>query len=115
MLVPSGRRLYRVAVIAVLTLGCSDDKADAHTTSAPAETAPNTPYEPAYRDPLLKEVFVDVDEWRDEPVRHRYVHGGFNDSEARFSIYFPPADKYERRFFQYILPVSGNEHAVTLP
>ena len=72
-------------------------------------------YTPVYADPLFKEVFVDVDEWRDEPVRHRYVHGGFNDTDARFSIYFPPEEKYEGRFFQYILPVTGNEHAVTMP
>lgn len=69
----------------------------------------------AYDDPLFKDVFVDIDEWRDEPVRHHYVHGGFTGTDARFSIYFPPEEKYQGRFFHYILPVSGNEHAVTLP
>ena len=37
------------------------------------------------------EPYVDVDEWRDAPVRHRYVHGGFAGTETRFSIYLPPA------------------------
>ncbi|WP_405182140.1 hypothetical protein [Nocardia sp. NBC_01377] len=30
--------------------------------------------------------FIDIDEWRDEPVRHRYVHGGFEGTAARFSL-----------------------------
>ena len=32
---------------------------------------------------LFTEPYVDVDEWRDVPVRHRYVHGGFADTETR--------------------------------
>jgi hypothetical protein len=36
--------------------------------------------------------FVEVDEWRDDPVRHRYVHGGFDGTETQFSLYFPPAE-----------------------
>ena len=30
--------------------------------------------------------YLDVDEWRDVPVRHRYVHGGFAGTETRFSF-----------------------------
>ncbi|MGC9542105.1 PKD domain-containing protein [Streptomyces sp. UG1] len=56
------------------------------------------------------EPYLDVDEWRDIPVRHRYLHGGFADSETRFSIYFPPAEAYQGRFFQHITPVPGSEH-----
>ena len=40
-------------------------------------------------DPKFCDPYVDVDEWRDEPVRHRYVHGGFEGTECRFSLYFP--------------------------
>jgi hypothetical protein len=69
----------------------------------------------AYEDPLFKDIFIDVDEWRDQPVRHRYVHGGFTNTEARFSMYFPPEEQYQGRFFQYILPVPGNEHAISNP
>ena len=82
---------------------------------APKIDATAMAYQPAHADPLFKEVFVDVDEWRDEPVRHRYLHGGFKGTDARFSIYFPPEAEYQGRFFQYILPVSGNEHAVEKP
>ena len=43
-------------------------------------------------------------------MRHRYVHGGFADTETRFSIYLPPADLYEGRFFQHITPVPDSEY-----
>src|SRR3990172_5182639 len=62
-------------------------------------------------DPLSKEPFIDVDEWRDAPVRHRYVHGGFKDTELRFSMYFPPKEKYEGRFFHPVMHIAGNENA----
>jgi hypothetical protein len=28
------------------------------------------------KDTAFKDPYVDIDEWRDKPVRHRYVHGG---------------------------------------
>ena len=31
----------------------------------------------ATKDTMFKAPYVDIDEWRDTPVRHRYVHGGF--------------------------------------
>ena len=54
--------------------------------------------------------YVDADEWRDVPLPHRYVHGGFAGTDTRFSIYFPPAGQYQGRFFQHITPVPGSEH-----
>lgn len=62
------------------------------------------------KDTLFKEPYVDKDEWRDLPVRHRYVHGGFKGTETRFSFYFPPKEKYGGRFFQYITPFPDNEN-----
>lgn len=58
----------------------------------------------------FNEPYVDVDEWRDAPVRHRYVHGGFANTETRFSLYFPPAEQYDGRFFQHITPIPDSEH-----
>ncbi|MGZ4726215.1 MAG: hypothetical protein ACXWB2_00705 [Acidimicrobiales bacterium] len=58
----------------------------------------------------LSEPYIDIDEWRDTPVQHRYVHGGFANSETRFSIYLPPAERYEGRFFQHITPVPDSEN-----
>ena len=67
-----------------------------------------------YPDPLYGEPFVDVDEWRDDPVRHRYVHGGFTGTDLRFSVYFPPAEVYGGRFLQPLMHIAGDEHvAVT--
>ena len=62
------------------------------------------------KDTLFKQPFVDVDEWRDKPVRHRYVHGGFEGNNTRFSFYFPPKEGYEGRFFQYFTPFPDNEN-----
>ena len=60
-------------------------------------------------DTLFKEPYVDTDEWRDAPIRHRYVHGGFKGTPARFSIYFPPKDRYHGRFFQHVTPTPIDE------
>jgi hypothetical protein len=62
-------------------------------------------------DPMFTQPFVDVDEWRDKPVRHRYVHGGFKGTDALFSMYFPPKEQYHGRFFQPIGAISGNENS----
>ena len=64
-------------------------------------------------DPMFVEPFVDVDEWRDEPVSHRYVHGGFHGTDCRFSMYFPHATRYQGRFFHPVSPVPGSEHGAT--
>lgn len=61
-------------------------------------------------DTVFKSPYVDIDEWRDKPVRHRYIHGGFKGNDTRFSFYFPPKEKYEGRFFQYITPFPDNEN-----
>lgn len=67
------------------------------------------------RDSMFDKPYIDVDEWRDQPVRHRYVHGGFEGTECRFSFYFPPAERYEGRFFHMLLPVTGIETAAVNP
>lgn len=61
-------------------------------------------------DELFAQPFVDLDEWRDSPVRHRYVHGGFAGTDTRFSFYFPDAESYEGRFFQHVTPVPQSEN-----
>lgn len=61
-------------------------------------------------DTLFSKPYIDTDEWRDQPVRHRYVHGGFDGTNTRFSLYFPKKDTYEGRFFQYITPFPDNEN-----
>jgi len=62
------------------------------------------------KDPQFTTPYVDIDEWREDPVRHRYVHGGFEGTDTRFSMYFPPEERYEGRFFQPLMPISGTEN-----
>jgi hypothetical protein len=57
--------------------------------------------------------FVDIDEWRDAPRRHRYVHGGFEGTHTRFSFYFPPPELYRGRLFQFLEGgTGGNENTI---
>src|SRR5688500_17240006 len=60
-------------------------------------------------DPLFNAPYVDTDEWRDEPVRHRYIHGGFRGTDARFVFHFPEIARYQGRFFHYVSPVPVSE------
>ena len=75
-------------------------------SEAPTEAAAST-----FTDWTYNEPFIDKDEWREVPVRHRYVHGGFVGTEARFSFYFPPKEKYKGRFFQLITPIPLAENS----
>lgn len=61
-------------------------------------------------DNVFSEPYIDIDEWREKPVKHRYIHGGFRGTETRFSFYFPEKEHYQGRFFQYITPVPDNEN-----
>jgi hypothetical protein len=45
---------------------------------------------------------IDTDEWRDTPIRHRFVHGGFEGTDTRFSLYLPPPERYEGRLIQWL-------------
>jgi hypothetical protein len=60
-------------------------------------------------DPMFTQPFIDQDEMRDTPVRHRYVHGGFKNRGLRFSFYFPAKEHYQGHFFQYVTPVPDSE------
>lgn len=68
-------------------------------------------YEPT--DSFFGPPYIDIDEHRDSPVPHRFVHGGFTDTATRFSFYFPP--HYEGRFFHFLAGgYGGDEYAVML-
>ncbi|WP_297098524.1 hypothetical protein [uncultured Draconibacterium sp.] len=61
-------------------------------------------------DELFSEPYIDRNEWRDTPIGHHYVHGGFEGTNTKFSFYFPVKEKYDGRFFQYITPIPDNEN-----
>src|SRR6201986_2355690 len=56
--------------------------------------------------------FIDRDEWREEPVPHRNIHGGFEGTDARFTFYFPPESEYRGRMYTPLDGANaGNEQA----
>ena len=57
-------------------------------------------------DPIYNRPYVDTDQDRVNPVPHRYIHGGFRGTGAEFSLYFPPADQYQGRFFHNTYPMA---------
>src|ERR1700683_3396850 len=68
-------------------------------------------YQPA--DEFFGAPYVDVDEKRESPVPHRYVHGGFEETATKFSFYFP--DTYDGRFFHFLEGgYGGNENTVSV-
>jgi hypothetical protein len=66
-------------------------------------------------DPQYRQPYVDVNELRSEPLPHRYVHGGFKASGARFSFYFPEKARYEGRFFHNTYPMALSEDVGPFP
>jgi len=65
---------------------------------------------PGQQDAAFQRPFIDRDEWREGPIRHRYVHGGFRGSDTRFSFYFPERTAYQGRFFQHVTPTPDSEN-----
>jgi hypothetical protein len=66
-------------------------------------------------DPLFNDPYVEINELRDAPVPHRYVHGGFRGTDARFSFYFPPAERYEGRFHHNTYPLAATSDIAPFP
>ncbi|MCU1345688.1 MAG: hypothetical protein JWL70_1954, partial [Acidimicrobiia bacterium] len=48
--------------------------------------------------------YIDVDEERSDPEPHRYVHGGFEGTDTRFALWFPPKERWRGRMYQ---PLEG--------
>lgn len=92
-----------VKVFASFSSGKIDSKNQSEQTLNKTEQAQSI------QDTLFNAPYVDVDEWRELPVRHRYIHGGFKGTDTRFSFYFPEKEQYQGRFFQYITPVPDSE------
>jgi hypothetical protein len=55
-------------------------------------------------DPFFGSAYVDLDEPRDAPTPHRYVHGGFEGTDTRFAFSFPTDGSYRGRILQ---PLEG--------
>jgi PKD domain len=68
-----------------------------------------------WQDPIFDLPYTEVDELRDDPVPHRYVHGGFQGTKARFSFYFPPKQQYQGRFFHNTYPLAAISDIAPFP
>jgi hypothetical protein len=58
-------------------------------------------------DSFFGKPYIDVDEEREQPLPHRYLHGGFEGTDTRFSFYFPPREQYKGRMVQTFGGASG--------
>jgi hypothetical protein len=56
------------------------------------------------RDSYFGQPFIDRDEWRAEPYPHRNVHGGFANTDTRFTFYFPAEEEWGGRMYH---PLEG--------
>ena len=104
-----------ILLAGLLTAACGAMTASAQPAPRPVPAPAPAPalYSPD-NDPYFAQPYVDIDEWRDGPVRHRYVHGGFKGTDTRFSFYFPAKDQYQGRFFQHITPTPDSENLAQL-
>ena len=90
--------------------------AGAASAAAPGhQTSPAGPITADSIDPVYSQPYVAVNELRDDPVPHRYVHGGFKGTDARFSFYFPPEDRYHGRFFHNTYPMATHPDIAPFP
>ena len=106
-----GRRVQAM-VLGVLTMLCASMALIGMTSTASAQptcSPPNPPRHPPGNpmlvtegcvDPRYNDPYILVDEVRSVPVPHRFVHGGWSGTPARFAFYFPGAEQYQGRFYQ---------------
>lgn len=67
-------------------------------------------------DDFFGQAYIDADEERDEPEPYRYMHGGFRDTDTRFSFCFPRAERYQGRLYQPLEGANaGHEHVNSGP
>ncbi|HQR88574.1 MAG TPA: tannase/feruloyl esterase family alpha/beta hydrolase, partial [Caulobacter sp.] len=58
----------------------------------------------AVRDSYFGAPYIDRDEWREVPYPHRNVHGGFANTDTRFTFYFPAQEEWGGRMYH---PLEG--------
>ncbi len=92
----------RIANDAPAAIGADDDPA-------------SQPVDAESIDPQFNRPYTEINEWRQLPVPHRYVSGGFKDTDARFSFYFPPKDQYQGRFFHNTYPLATSSDIGPFP
>lgn len=72
----------------------------------------------AGKDPRYAKPFIDEDEMRERDMpgggslSFRYVHGGFEGTDAKFVFCFPEKKSFKGRFYQYMCPFPGPDEEV---
>lgn len=56
------------------------------------------------RDPYFGRPYIDRDEFREKPYPNRNVHGGFENTDTRFTFYFPAQEEWGGRMYH---PLEG--------
>jgi PKD domain-containing protein len=96
---------YTILVYLILAL-----LSNIHAQNSSAKLSEELTKNFSIQDSLFNAPYIDKDEWREAPARHRYIHGGFKGTDTRFSFYFPPNEEFKGHFFQYITPVPISEN-----
>ncbi len=119
MLVVGCASLTLVAATAISPVA----SAAARRSSAPVDCQAPTSGGPVFItatcvDPVLNQPYVDVekpgsmtDPSTGVTANFTYVHGGFTGTNAKFSFYFPAADRYKGRYFETTYPTLSQEDA----
>lgn len=64
-------------------------------------------------DARFREPYIDYEKWKErklggsQTVPFLHVHGGFRNTNVKFSFCFPEKDKFRGRFFQFLSPFPG--------
>lgn len=72
----------------------------------------------AKEDPKYQSPFVDIEETRLRTlsngitVPYHYIHGGFRDTNVKFSFCLPEKDAFRGRFYQYLSPFPGPDEEI---
>ncbi|MBX3708062.1 MAG: hypothetical protein KF911_15660 [Pseudomonadales bacterium] len=62
-------------------------------------------------DPFFGPAVIDIDERRESPAPHRFVHGQFAGTDTRFLVALPDRDSWDGRFIQFLQGgLGGNEY-----
>jgi hypothetical protein len=111
LLLGTDRRQFLTGLSAAAFLTAVGGVSYSAAAMQPMPRLPAPDYTP--KDSFFGKPWIDADEWRTSPVRFRYVHGGFEGTDTRFSFYFPEKSKYGDRFF-HSLPggVGGSETGI---
>ena len=56
------------------------------------------------RDAYFGQPYIDRDEFREKPYPHRNVHGGFENTDTRFTFYYPAEEEWGGRLYH---PIEG--------